>query len=62
MNSLARGVLAAIPPVMLVLAPLFANRDEPRVFGLPFMLVWILVWVLLTPPFLLLADRFRVRA
>lgn len=61
MNSLARGVLAAVPPVMLVLAPLLANRDEPRIFGLPFMLVWILVWVLLTPAFLLLADRFRVR-
>ena len=62
MNSLARVVLAAIPPVMLVLAPLFANRDEPRILGLPFMLVWILAWVVLTPPFLLAADRFRVRS
>ena len=62
MNSLARVVLAAIPSVMLVLAPLVANRDEPRVLGLPFLLAWIIVWVLLTPPFLIIADRFRTRA
>jgi len=61
MNSLARAVLAAVPCIMLVLAPLFANRDEPRIAGFPFLLAWIVFWVLVTPPFLLLADRLRAR-
>ncbi len=30
----------------------FANRLEPVVLGLPFLLFWILGWVLLTPVFL----------
>jgi hypothetical protein len=32
---------------MLVLAP-FANRVEPFVLGLPFLLFWIVLWVVLT--------------
>ncbi len=40
--------LAALPFVgMLVLVP-FVNRDEPYVFGLPFLLFWIVLWVALT--------------
>jgi hypothetical protein len=57
--SLARYTLAAIPALMLVLAPLFANRVEPRVFGFPFILAWLLVWVLGAPLFLLAAERLR---
>lgn len=29
-------------------APWFANRIEPRILGLPFLLAWIVAWVLLT--------------
>jgi hypothetical protein len=32
---------------MLVLAPA-ANRVEPSVLGLPFLLFWIVLWVVLT--------------
>ena len=33
----------------------FANRLEPVVLDLPFLLFWILAWVLLTPAFLAVA-------
>lgn len=29
-----------------------ANRDEPHVLGLPFVLAWIVGWILLTPAFM----------
>ncbi len=35
----AIGLLAGIP---------FANRIEPYVFGLPFLLFWIVAWVVAT--------------
>lgn len=47
-GSAGRLVLAALPWVgMLVLAPA-ANRVEPFVLGLPFLLFWIVLWVALT--------------
>ncbi len=51
--------LAAIPPIMLTLAIPFVNREEPRVFGFPFLLAWMVFWVAVTPLFLLAADRLR---
>jgi len=43
----ARGVaLAAV--LGLILAPFVANRVTPYVFGLPFLLAWIVTSVLLT--------------
>ncbi len=41
--------LALVPVVMLTLGIPFANRLEPRVFGLPFLLAWIVAWIVLTP-------------
>jgi len=41
--------------VALVAGLPFVNRLEPIVFGLPFLLAWILGWVLVTPAFLGLA-------
>ena len=47
-GSAGRLVLAALPWIgMLVLAPA-ANRVEPTVLGLPFLLFWIVLWVVLT--------------
>jgi hypothetical protein len=57
-----RYALAAIPVVMLTLAIPAVNRVEPRIFGLPFLLAWIVAWILLTPAFLALVahlDRAR---
>ena len=41
--------LALVPVTMLTLGIPFANRLEPRVFGLPFLLAWIVAWIVLTP-------------
>ena len=43
-------VLALVPASALTLGIPFANRLEPRVLGLPFLLAWIVGWILLTPP------------
>jgi hypothetical protein len=42
--------LAVIPPTALLGGIPFANRVEPYLFGLPFLLFWIVLWVLLTGP------------
>jgi hypothetical protein len=53
--------VAFIPALALVAGLPFVNRLEPVVLGLPFLLAWILGWVLATPIFLatayLLASR-----
>lgn len=53
----AQVLLAAIPPVMLTFAIPFVNRVEPRFFGFPFLLAWMVWWVAVTPLFLFAADR-----
>ncbi len=40
--------LAALPPLLMLGGVPFANRVEPYVLGLPFLLFWILLWVVLT--------------
>ena len=40
--------LAALPVLGVLLAPYVANRVDPRIFGLPFLLAFITGWVLLT--------------
>jgi hypothetical protein len=53
--------VAFVPALALVAGLPFVNRLEPVVLGLPFLLSWILGWVLATPLFLaaayLLAGR-----
>ena len=49
MNALARFLLAIVAPVMLTFAVPLVNRVEPRIFGFPFLLVWIFFWVLVAP-------------
>lgn len=39
--------LAAIPFLALIVGPFFVNRAT-IVVGLPFLLAWIVVWILLT--------------
>ncbi len=41
-------LLALIPAVAILGAPWFANRVEPRMLGMPFLLAWIVGWVLMT--------------
>jgi len=54
-------VLAAIPFFALTLAPFVANRLEPMIFGIPFLLAYCVFWVLMTPVFLFCVDRLRKR-
>lgn len=41
--------LALVPVLALTLGIPFANRVEPLVGGLPFLLAWIVGWIVLTP-------------
>ena len=61
-TRILRVVLALVPPIMLSIAVPFVNRIEPRIFGLPFILAWITVWVLLTPVFLYTIYRLEGRS
>lgn len=51
-GPLLRILLAAVPVSALTVFVPFVNRLEPRVAGLPFVLAWIIAWVLLTPAFI----------
>ncbi len=61
-TRIVRVVLALIPAIMLSVAVPFVNRLEPRIFGLPFILAWIIAWVLLTPAFLYSIYRLEGRS
>jgi hypothetical protein len=54
--------LASIPVLALTLGIPFANRVEPRIAGLPFLLAYIVIWILLTPAFLFAVYRSEGRA
>jgi uncharacterized protein DUF3311 len=41
-------LLAALPTIGLLAGVPFANRVEPYVLGLPFLLFWIVAWVVAT--------------
>lgn len=47
-----RVLLAAIPIAALSVAIPLVDRIEPRILGLPFVLFWIVAWVLVTPAFI----------
>jgi hypothetical protein len=55
------GWLAAIPAAALTFAVPFVNRDDPHVLGMPFVLAWILFWIVLTPVFLWVVHRATKR-
>ncbi len=50
---------SGIPFLALTIGPLFANRLEPRIFGLPFLLAYLVFWVLATPVFMLVDSWVR---
>jgi hypothetical protein len=50
-------ILGAVPFITLVFALPLVNRVYPIILGLPFILFWILSWVILTPFILFLAYR-----
>jgi hypothetical protein len=60
-HTAASVVLAAIPAIALTIGVPFANQTEPRVLGMPFLLVYIIVWILLTPAFMYAVYRIEHR-
>ncbi len=52
-------LLASIPFVTLVFMLPLVNRVEPVILGLPFLLFWIICWILLTPFILLSAYMLQ---
>lgn len=44
----AHGFLAALPFIGILLGIPFANKVTPYVFGMPFILAYIVMWALLT--------------
>jgi hypothetical protein len=40
--------LAVVPFLALIVGPFFVNRPTPLILGLPFLLAWIVGWILLT--------------
>lgn len=49
--------LALIPAIAIVGAPWFANRIEPRVLGMPFLLAWIVLWIVIASACMWLIGR-----
>jgi hypothetical protein len=41
-------LLSLVPFAGLLIGVAFANRVEPRVFGLPFLLAWVVAWVFIS--------------
>jgi hypothetical protein len=54
-------ILGAVPFITLVFALPLVNRVHPVILGLPFLLFWILLWVLLTPAILFAAYILEKR-
>jgi len=62
MASRAYRALAILPAIGLIAGVPFANRVEPYVLGLPFLLFWIVAWVVATSAIMAtiwLLDRNR---
>jgi len=57
-------LLAAVPVIGMLGGIPFANRTEPYILGMPFLLAWIVAWILLTSVVLAIvyrADEAAVR-
>jgi uncharacterized protein DUF3311 len=60
-KRLAVIALAALPSLALTLAIPLANRMEPSVGGAPFLLLWIIGWVIATPICLVCISKLEQR-
>jgi hypothetical protein len=40
--------LAVLPFLAMLVGPFFVNRVTPTILGMPFLLAWLVVWILLT--------------
>ncbi len=58
---LLRAALLIVPVGALSVGVPFVNRIEPTIFGVPFILCWILAWIALMPVFLWSIGRLERR-
>ncbi|MFG2503063.1 DUF3311 domain-containing protein [Streptomyces sp. NPDC048441] len=49
--------LLLVPVLLYGLAPLVANRIEPRILGVPFLLAWVIAATVISPLVIWLAAR-----
>ncbi len=59
--TLRRATLGLVPILALTIAVPFVNRLDPTIFGLPFVLFWVVGWVFATPLFLWFVGRVEGR-
>lgn len=50
-------LLAALPFIGILLGVPFVNRVEPLIFGMPLVLAWIVMWVVLSAAIMALVYR-----
>jgi hypothetical protein len=50
--------LALLPPLAILIGPFFLNRVTPYVLGMPFLLAWLVIWILLTAAIMAVIFRF----
>jgi hypothetical protein len=60
-TRLARAALLASPVLALAVVPIFISTTDARVLGVPPIMWWIVLWILLTPLCLLGVERLRPR-
>jgi cation transporter-like permease len=41
-------LLALLPFLAILVGPFFVNRVTPYIFGMPFLLAWLVAWIVLT--------------
>jgi len=49
--------LLLVPVVLYCLAPIVANRIEPRILGLPFLIFWVIAVTIVSPIVIWLVSR-----
>ncbi len=55
-------LLAVVPALAILGAPWFANRLEPRILGMPYLLAWIVFWIVMTSIVMAIIGALDTRA
>jgi Protein of unknown function (DUF3311) len=51
-------LLALLPFAAMLIGPFFVNRVEPTILGMPFLLAWFVIWIVLSTAIMALIYRF----
>jgi hypothetical protein len=51
-------LLALLPFLAMLVGPFFVDRVTPYVLGMPFLLAWLVAWILLTAAIMAVIFRF----